>query len=66
MPHTGANAHPGRYRWLGLLGSLALAADGLTSGALPAATTGPALRASGGAGTALVFAGLTAARRAAR
>ncbi|MFF4341127.1 polyprenol phosphomannose-dependent alpha 1,6 mannosyltransferase MptB [Kitasatospora sp. NPDC001540] len=59
MPNTGANAHPGRYRWLGLLGSLALATGGLTSGALPAATTGPALRASGGAGTVLVFAGLT-------
>ncbi|GLW71832.1 hypothetical protein Kpho02_41310 [Kitasatospora phosalacinea] len=59
MPNTGANAHPGRYRWLGLLGSLALAAGGLTSGALPAAATGPALRASGGAGTVLVFAGLT-------
>ncbi|MFD7733256.1 polyprenol phosphomannose-dependent alpha 1,6 mannosyltransferase MptB [Kitasatospora phosalacinea] len=59
MPNTGANAYPGRYRWLGLLGSLALAAGGLTSGALPAAATGPALRASGGAGTVLVFAGLT-------
>src|SRR6478609_2961433 len=58
MPNTGANAYPGRYRWLGLLGSLALAAGGLTSGALPAAATGPALRASGGAGTVLVFAGL--------
>ncbi|MFC8716868.1 polyprenol phosphomannose-dependent alpha 1,6 mannosyltransferase MptB [Kitasatospora sp. NPDC057198] len=58
MPNTGANAYSGRYRWLGLLGSLALAAGGLTSGALPAAATGPALRASGGAGTALVFAGL--------
>ncbi|MFE1320438.1 polyprenol phosphomannose-dependent alpha 1,6 mannosyltransferase MptB [Kitasatospora phosalacinea] len=60
MPNTGANAYPSRYRWLGLLGSLALAAGGLTSGALPAATTGPALRASGSAGTTLVFAGLTA------
>ncbi|MFJ1755910.1 polyprenol phosphomannose-dependent alpha 1,6 mannosyltransferase MptB [Kitasatospora sp. NPDC088134] len=59
MPNTGANAYPSRYRWLGLLGSLALAAGGLTAGALPAASTGPALRASGGAGTALVFAGLT-------
>ncbi|GAA2107985.1 hypothetical protein GCM10009759_47580 [Kitasatospora saccharophila] len=59
MPNTGANAYPSRYRWLGLLGSLALAAGGLTSGALPAASTGPALRASGGAGTVLVFAGLT-------
>ncbi|ROR33938.1 polyprenol phosphomannose-dependent alpha 1,6 mannosyltransferase MptB [Kitasatospora cineracea] len=59
MPNTGANAYPSRYRWLGLLGSLALAAGALTSGALPAAATGPTLRASGGAGTVLVFAGLT-------
>ncbi|WP_051731830.1 polyprenol phosphomannose-dependent alpha 1,6 mannosyltransferase MptB [Kitasatospora phosalacinea] len=59
MPNTGANAYPSRYRWLGLLGSLALAAGGLTAGALPAAATGPGLRASGGAGTILVFAGLT-------
>ncbi|BAJ32616.1 MULTISPECIES: polyprenol phosphomannose-dependent alpha 1,6 mannosyltransferase MptB [Kitasatospora] len=59
MPNTGANAYPSRYRWLGLLGSLALAAGGLTSGALPATATGPTLRASGGAGTVLVFAGLT-------
>ncbi|WP_282203759.1 polyprenol phosphomannose-dependent alpha 1,6 mannosyltransferase MptB [Kitasatospora fiedleri] len=58
MPNTGANAYPSRYRWLGLLGSLVLAAGALTSGALPAATTGPTLRASGGAGTTLVFAGL--------
>ncbi|RKE22911.1 polyprenol phosphomannose-dependent alpha 1,6 mannosyltransferase MptB [Streptomyces sp. TLI_171] len=58
MPNTGANAYPSRYRWLGLLGSLALAGGGLTSGALPAADTGPTLRASGGAGTVLVFAGL--------
>ncbi|MFD7644460.1 polyprenol phosphomannose-dependent alpha 1,6 mannosyltransferase MptB [Kitasatospora sp. NPDC059795] len=58
MPNTGANAYPGRYRWLGLLGSLALAAGALTAGARPAADTGPTLRASGGAGTALVFAGL--------
>ncbi|OKJ15605.1 polyprenol phosphomannose-dependent alpha 1,6 mannosyltransferase MptB [Kitasatospora sp. CB01950] len=58
MPNTGANAYPGRYRWLGLLGSLALAAGALTAGSRPAADTGPTLRASGGAGTALVFAGL--------
>ncbi|MGW4379597.1 polyprenol phosphomannose-dependent alpha 1,6 mannosyltransferase MptB [Kitasatospora sp. NPDC004531] len=58
MPNTGANAYPGRYRWLGLLGSLALAAGALTAGALPAADTGPTLRAAGGYGTVLVFAGL--------
>ncbi|PJN29454.1 polyprenol phosphomannose-dependent alpha 1,6 mannosyltransferase MptB [Kitasatospora sp. CB02891] len=58
MPNTGANAYPSRYRWLGLLGSLALAAGALTAGARPAADTGPTLRASGGAGTVLVFAGL--------
>ncbi|MFD8482011.1 polyprenol phosphomannose-dependent alpha 1,6 mannosyltransferase MptB [Kitasatospora sp. NPDC059673] len=58
MPNTGANASPGRYRWLGLLGSLALAAGALTAGARPAADTGPSLRSSGGAGTVLVFAGL--------
>ncbi|MFD8599935.1 polyprenol phosphomannose-dependent alpha 1,6 mannosyltransferase MptB [Kitasatospora sp. NPDC059646] len=60
MPNTGATAYPSRYRWLGLLGSLALAAGALTAGARPAADTGPALRASGGAGTILVFAGIAA------
>ncbi|MFJ5926010.1 polyprenol phosphomannose-dependent alpha 1,6 mannosyltransferase MptB [Kitasatospora sp. NPDC092948] len=60
MPNTGANAYPSRYRWLGLLGSLALAAGALTAGARSAADTGPTLRASGGAGTVLVFAGLAA------
>ncbi|MEV4557833.1 polyprenol phosphomannose-dependent alpha 1,6 mannosyltransferase MptB [Kitasatospora sp. NPDC049285] len=58
MPNTGANAYPSRYRWLGLTGSFALACGGLTAGALPAAVTGPTLRASGGAGTTLAFAGL--------
>ncbi|MFF0387087.1 polyprenol phosphomannose-dependent alpha 1,6 mannosyltransferase MptB [Kitasatospora sp. NPDC004615] len=58
MPNTGVNAYPSRCRWLGLLGSLALAVGALSAGARSAADTGPALRASGGAGTVLVFAGL--------
>ncbi|MCP2312074.1 polyprenol phosphomannose-dependent alpha 1,6 mannosyltransferase MptB [Kitasatospora paracochleata] len=56
MPHWALTAEPRRCRWLGLAGSLALAAGSLRSGALPVAAD--ARPVPGHAGPALLLTGL--------
>ncbi|GAA2752745.1 hypothetical protein GCM10010440_70040 [Kitasatospora cinereorecta] len=56
MPHWALTAEPRRCRWLGLAGSLALAAGSLRSGALPVAAG--ARPTPGHAGPALLLTGL--------